>query len=216
MSTCPPIQVTLQVAQKPLEMEVDTGATVSLISEATKEKYFPEMKLQTCKLVLKTYTNEPMPVLGQLHVDVCYQGQSAPLVLYVNGPTLMGRNWLKHIRLNRHQIATVRNQSTNLNDLLDKHKALFKDELGKVHPKKAKLHVRPDATPRFFKPRHVPFAIKEAIGKELDKLEEQGILQKVDSSDWVAPIVLVPKKDGCFQICGDYKVTINQSLSVDQ
>ena len=58
-------------------MEVDTGATVFLISEATKEKYFPEMKLHTCKLVLKTYTNEPMPGRGQLHVDVCYQGQSA-------------------------------------------------------------------------------------------------------------------------------------------
>ena len=158
-----------------------------------------------------------MPVLGQLNVDVCYQGQSARLILYVipgNGPTLMGRNWLKHIRLDWHRIATVRNQPTNLNNLLDKHKALFKDELGKVHPEKAKLHVRPDATPRFFKSRPVPFAIKEAIGKELDKLEEQGILQKVDSSDWAAPIVPVPKKDGRFRICGDYKVTINQSLSV--
>ena len=177
------------------------------------------MKLQTCKLVLKTYTNEPMPVLGQLNVDVCYQGQSARLVLYVipgNGPTLMGRNWLKHIRLDWHRIATVRNQPTNLNNLLNKHKALFMDELGKVHPEKAKLHVRPDATPRFFKSRPVPFAIKEAIGKELDKLEEQGILQKVNSSDWAAPIVPVPKKDGRFRICGDYKVTINQSLSVDQ
>ena len=35
------------------------------------------MKLSTCKLMLKTYINEPMPVLGHLHVDVCYQGQSA-------------------------------------------------------------------------------------------------------------------------------------------
>ena len=86
----------------------------------------------------------------------------------------------------------------------------------KYTPRKAKLHVRPDATPRFFKSRPVPFAIKEAIGKELDKLEEQGILQKVDSSDWAAPIVPVPKKDGRFRICGDYKVTINQSLLVDQ
>ena len=219
MSPCPPIQVTLQVAQKPLNIEVDTGATVSIISEATKKKYFPEIKLQTCKLVLKTYTNEPMPVLGQLHVGVCYQGQSAQFILYVvpgNGPTLMGRNWLKYIWLDWHRIATIHNKPIGLNDLLDKHKALFKDELRTVHPKKAILNVKPDATPRFFKPRPVLFSVKEAIGKELDRLEEQGILKKVDSSDWAAPIVPVPKKDGRFRICGDYKVTINQALTVDQ
>ena len=47
-------------------------------------------------------------------------------------------------------------------------------------------------------------------------MEEQGILKKVNSSDWAAPIVPVPKKDGRFRICGDYKVTINQALTVDQ
>ena len=50
-----------------------------------------------------------MPVLGQLHVDVCYQGQSAQLILYVvsgNGPTLMEKKWLKHIRLDWPQFVT--------------------------------------------------------------------------------------------------------------
>ena len=109
----------------------------------------------------------------------------------------------------------IRNKPIGLNNLLDKHKALFKDELGTVHPENAILNVKPDATPRFFKPMPVPFAIKEVIGKELDRLKEQGILKKVDSSDWAAPIVPVPKKDGRFRICGDYKVTINQALTVD-
>ena len=52
------------------------------------------MKLRTCKLVLKTYTNEPILVLGQLHVDMCYQGQSTKLILHAvpgNGPILMGK-----------------------------------------------------------------------------------------------------------------------------
>ena len=69
---------------------------------------------------------------------------------------------------------------------------------------------------RFFKRCPVPFAIKDAIGHELDELEQQGIIQKVTHSDWAALIVVVPKKDGKFCICGDYKVTVNQVLSVDQ
>lgn len=35
-------------------------------------------------------------------------------------------------------------------------------------------------------------------------------------SEWVTPIVAVPKKDRKIRICGDYKVTINQELEVDQ
>ena len=47
-------------------------------------------------------------------------------------------------------------------------------------------------------------------------MEKQGILEPVTHSNWAAPIVAVPKKDGSFRICGDYKVTVNQVLDVEQ
>jgi len=76
--------------------------------------------------------------------------------------------------------------------------------------------VDPNTTPRFFKPHPVPFTIIDAISRELDHMEKQGTTEKVDHSEWVAPIVAVPKKDGKFRISGDYKVTVNQALAVDQ
>lgn len=100
-----------------------------------------------------------------------------------------------------------------LDALLKRHAPLFKEGLGTVEPYRATLHVNPDATPKFFKPRP---AIKDSIGRELDHMEKQGTIQKVDHSEWAAPIVAVPKKDGIFRICGDYKVTMNQALAVDQ
>ena len=51
---------------------------------------------------------------------------------------------------------------------------------------------------------------------ELDRLEAEGIIEKIDSSEWAAPIVPIPKGDGNIRVCGDYKITINPYLVVDQ
>ena len=58
--------------------------------------------------------------------------------------------------------------------------------------------------------------MKRAIEEELDCLEWEGILEKVNYSEWATPIVAVPKPDGRFRICGDFKVTVNQVLHVNQ
>ena len=76
--------------------------------------------------------------------------------------------------------------------------------------------MHPDAQPKFFKPWPVPFTIKSVIEQELDQLEASGAIEKVTCSDWAAPIVPVPKKDGKFWMCGDYKVTINHALDAYQ
>ena len=58
--------------------------------------------------------------------------------------------------------------------------------------------------------------IRGAIEKDLERLENLGVIEKINYSDWAAPIVPVPKADGSIRICGDYKVTINPALQVNQ
>ena len=76
--------------------------------------------------------------------------------------------------------------------------------------------MKPGAKPKFCKARPVPFALKAAIKEELDRLESEGILEKISYSEWAAPVVPVPKAEGTIRLCGDYKVTINSQLEVDQ
>ena len=78
---------------------------------------------------------------------------------------------------------------------------VFQEGLGTLKHYKATLHCHTMILP--------PSSIQEQVERELDNLVEKGILQRVDYSDWLAPIVLVPKSDGSIRICGYYKVTIN-------
>ena len=104
---------------------------------------------------------------------------------------------------------------TEIESLLQIYKEVFKEEKGSIKSHYASLQIH-EAQPKFCKARPIPFAIKEAVGAELDKLEASGIIEKVSCSDWAAPIVPVPKANGHFRICGDYKVTVNPVLEVDQ
>ena len=77
-----------------------------------------------------------------------------------------------------------------------KYADVFKVELGTTEGIKAKLVLKAGAVSKFIRPRLIPFALKEAVEKELHHFEEQGILRRIMHSSWAAPIVVAPKKDG--------------------
>ena len=81
---------------------------------------------------------------------------------------------------------------------------------------KTHLSLQEGARLRFCRPCLLPFAIKDTVGRKLDRPENAGVLCKVTHAEWAALIVPVPKKDGTIRICGDYKVTINSALNIEQ
>ena len=202
-------------------MEVDTGAAVSVVSEDTYKELFFDLLLKRASVCLKTFTGEQIPILGEIAVEVCYQQQRHQLSLIVvkgKGHSLFGRDWLMHFQLDWKMIGlvTLGNASAKVNALLKKYEEVFKGELGTIKSFRAKLHVKRDAYPVFLKPRSVPFAMKQIIEKELQRLEAEGIIEKVSHSKLAAPVVPVQKGDGKIRLCGDYKTTVNRSLEVDQ
>ena len=208
------IKVDVHVDTVPVTMELDTGPAYTIISKETWKRLFPMMDLEEVDLPQVTCTGERLTVLGQAFVQVEYERQKFRLPLIVvdgQGPPLFGRNWLKKIQLNWMSIKQV---STRLEQILKKYNDVFQNELGTLI--QTKLVVSENATPKFFKPRSISYAIRGAIEKDLERLESLGVIEKVSYSDWAAPIVPVPKADGSVRICGDYKVTINPVLQVDQ
>ena len=90
------LKTTVKIKGQVLIMEVDTGASVTIISEATQERIWPTQSALPFHLTdvrLRTYTEEAIPVLGKLMVKVQYQGQAEKLPLSVvagDEPSLLG------------------------------------------------------------------------------------------------------------------------------
>ena len=107
------------------------------------------MPLEDTPVVLKTYGGERLKPEGKLNVKVDYLGQVVQTSLYVvkvDGPALLGRDWLRLIKLNWHEIKAVCSAHPSGN-------------MGKLSGVKAKLHVKEGTTPKCRPARQVPYAI---------------------------------------------------------
>ena len=126
VSYSPPIKVHVEVDKISIPMEVDTGASVSVMSENVYHQLWPTRGLNTITISLQNYSREPITVVGSTDVHLVYQGQTTTLPLVVvkgDGPTLLGRNWLTQIRLNWNEIHYTNNPG--LHELLGKYSENF-------------------------------------------------------------------------------------------
>ena len=222
------LRVTVEVNDRPVVMEVDTGAAMTVIPADLYHEKLKHISLEKPRYRFKTYSGK-LPLLGQAQVKVRYGGKIISVVLIVadikDQPAILGRNWLERFRPDWKSVFTVASKKDDsskgstrcgLAEIQRRHQAVFEPGLGSMTNHKAKIKVKSDAHPRFNKARPVPYALKEKVEAELDKLVKQGILIPVSHSDWAAPIVVVPKADKSIRICGDYKTTINPVLDVDK
>ena len=72
-----PLMVDVEVNGKPLRMEVDTGAAVSVMGVSAFKRLCKEdlSSLEESGLTLKTYTGELVKPEGVGKVDIRYKGQ---------------------------------------------------------------------------------------------------------------------------------------------
>jgi hypothetical protein len=75
------------------------------------------------------------------------------------------------------------------------------------------IHLKDDAKPHAISvARNVPIAYRDALKRELLRMESMGIISRYDEpSAWCSPIVVVPKKNDDVRICIDF-TRLNQNI----
>ena len=219
-SSISPLQTTVTINNKNVHMEVDTGASLTVVSETTlAEIWGPNQvpPLQPTTVQHRTYTGSEIPVVGKVTVKVQHQDQLLELPLIVvagSDPSLLDRDWLAKICLNRQSMCATCMEET-LVDLMRRHEGIFQDGLGTIKGAEATLHLNPDVKPKFYKPRPLPYTVQSKVEEELNWLEASGLITPVQHAEWAAPIVPVQKSDGFVRICGNFKLTANVATKLE-
>nr|XP_037285010.1 uncharacterized protein K02A2.6-like [Rhipicephalus microplus] len=190
-SSVPPYMLTGEVCWRPISMELDTGASVSVMAGKAFKRTFPDVPVEASGVMLRSYSGQLTQVDGQAQVSVRLGDREATLPLHLTkvpsltaaGPELESRHW---------------------------------PGVGTFTGTAASIHVPDKAKPRFFKPCPLPLALKDGVTQELQQLQRDDFLVPVKSSEWAAPIVPVLKQDGSVRICGDFKITKKPVAAVEK
>ncbi|XP_065199099.1 uncharacterized protein K02A2.6-like [Sycon ciliatum] len=208
---------TVQINGTPLDLEVDTGSMYTLVPQDVWEQHWTHVALRECSVRLKTYNGSVLPIVGEADVDVRYSAQNVRarvIVVREGSHPLLGRDWLSQLRLDWQSMFNRVNATAASEPAAeDAYPEVFRDGLGKVSDREAEIYLNDGATPKCCNPRPVPFALRPAVNKELDRLEQEGIIKPVKSAEWASPIVIVRKQNRDIRMCADFKVTINPHIN---
>ncbi|XP_037512270.1 uncharacterized protein K02A2.6-like [Rhipicephalus sanguineus] len=153
-----------------------------------------------------------------------HQGRQMAAELFVaecSGPALCGHDVILGLGL-MHDIqvgavlGSTEDTSATIMELKADFKDLFQPGTGLMRGPPVNIALKKDANPRFLKARSLPYALRNEVAAELERMCQQGILTPISRSKWATPIVPVVKPDETLRICGDFKVSVNPACDIDK
>ena len=213
-----PLLIKLNVENTGMCFEIDTGSPISAISckKYDESSVLSSINLRKTERQFKGYGGHVIKPLGILDVNVKHECVDKSLELFVmpgECVSIVGRPWLRELGLIKVQERdNIVKSLSCIEDVVHLFPDVFTSKLGTYSKGTFSLKLKDNSKPMFCKVRPVPYALRDKIEAELERLCRDGIIEAVNCSDWATPIVPVLKKDGSVRICGDFKVTVNPLL----
>lgn len=196
------VQCMVHIAGVPTAVLIDSGASVNIIDEAAyhnlQRTRAQPLKLCSANVKIHAYGSQrPLTVLGKITTHIESKTRLTPAVMYVvkgtygsllSYPTASELNLIK---LNVNAISA--GGDNTLTSLETQYPSVFTG-IGKLKDHQVKLHIDRNVAAVAQPHRRIPFHMRKKLETELERLEQQGIIEPVDGpTPWVSPVVVAPK-----------------------
>ncbi|MES9973307.1 MAG: reverse transcriptase domain-containing protein, partial [Candidatus Thiodiazotropha sp.] len=201
----------LHLNGREIKFQLDSGASINIMPR----RLATDMKIEATPGVLKMWNGSSTRPLGKATATIRnpQDNQSRRITFMIvkeDLPPILGLDAIQQF-----EFVTVNHDrfihACNLTDkLVDSYPCVFNGGLGKFEGE-AHLMLN-DRAPVALPARRVPFALRERLQAELERLCKLDVLKKVEKpTDWVSQIAVVTKKNGELRICIDPK-PLNEAL----
>lgn len=212
----------INIEGEQVTFEVDSGSAYTFLPRSQFKKLNLNIPLSSTNIAFRSYTQTTFVPDGKIKVRAKYNNVAIEDEIYIVPDfcsALLGRTWIRRLKINLNDLdnnttvkSAVVKQVSVIDDIVREFDEVFREKIGCTPEYKVSLKLRENATPCYTKERAIPYSLTERVERELDVLEQTGIISKTTDSDWGSPLVVIPKADGGVRLCVDYKVGVNQRL----
>ncbi|UYV70538.1 hypothetical protein LAZ67_7003442, partial [Cordylochernes scorpioides] len=188
----------------PVDIKLDTGADVNILPERLIKEWPNMPLLETADCKIYTYTGQQIPVVGKCQLDckMKYACRKVTFLIVNNSAVpILGLDECEKLNLVK-RVETISDISVTLTGLLDEYKDVFKGNghLSYMYD----IKISDKAEPKISPARRLPRALLQPVKEELFKMEEVGIIEKIEEPTvWAHLMVVVKKPSGKYRICID-------------
>ena len=200
---------------------VDTGSSCDIIDKSTYDKVKarnPSLFLKETNKKLYPYASQPIKIIGYFNALIETPERFTNNKIFVvknqtagNLLSMQTSMALQLVQMNGTSKVLdvntiVKEKQKTVNELIATHGDIFEGR-GKLKKYKAQLHVNKNVVPIYQKMRRQPYHVRETMRKELDRLEREGVIEKVNGpQEWASNLVVTPKKNGDVRLCLDARL----------
>ena len=187
--------VKIVIGETPVKFKIDTGADLNIMEEETFHMLCPKQPLVQSNIPPMNSPGGQLVCLGKFQANAQYKEKHYSFPVYVirslTASNLLGRDTACAMGLVKR--------------IEEVHNAFGEHGTLKTDPVKIRLkeNFEPYAV---HTARRVPLPLVQKVKEEILRMEENGVIEKVtEPTDWCAPMVPVPRKNGKVRICVDLK-----------
>ena len=198
-----------------LKFKIDTGAQVNVIPAIIFDKLKNPPPLHKSRHRLVSYTGQHLSVNGSVTLQCSYRDKmiNDEFIIAEGCQTQPILSLKTSLALNLIQLTlSVENPSIALTKeaVIEEFSTVFKG-FGNLEGE-VSIQLKENAIPKIHPPRRVPYALKDKVKEELDKMERLKVIEKVtEPTDWVNSLVIAEKPNGKLRLCLDPK-DLNEAI----